>query len=263
MPGVTYEVKVTNTLKTVTKNVTVVASVSANRSSAPVGESVTVTLRGFKAGEVVDVKLGSKLVINDKVVSSSGFGTASFVIPTMPGGYYALTGTGNKGSSASVNLKVAPSGWLDSGSPAPGAAVTIAYRGFKVGENIEMRFETQIGELVNTPTEAASSTGSGSDGITIPAAAIEGDRYLWLIGDQGSKVRITLAVGPAGLPEPTPTETATAAPTETVVVETPTEAPTEVPTDVPTEAPTETPVVETPTDVPTVEPTVEGSPAGV
>jgi subtilisin len=259
MPGGSYEVKVTNTLKTVTKKVTVAASISANRTSAPVGESVTVTLRGFKAGEVVDVKMGSKLVVNDKVVSSSGFGTASFVVPATPGGYYALAATGNKGSSASVNLKVAPSAWLDSGSPAPGAAVTIAYRGFKVGENIVMRFDAQDGAVANTPTETASSTGSGSDGISIPAASAEGNRYLWLIGDQGSKVRITLTIGPAGLPEPTPTETATAAPTETVVVETPTEAPTEIPTDIPTE----TPVPETPTEGPTEEPTVEGSPAGV
>jgi hypothetical protein len=240
-----------------------VASISANRTSAPVGESVTVTLRGFKAGEIVDVKLGSRLVVNDKVVSSTGSGTASFVIPTVPGGTYALTGTGNKGSSASVSLRVAPSAWVESGSPAPGASVQIAYRGFKAGEDIVMRFDTQDGAVANTPTETTSSSGSGRDGITIPGGSPEGNRYLWVIGDQGSKVRITLTIDGAALPEPTATETAPAIPTETAVVETPTDVPTETPvietpTEVPTEVPTETPT----TAAPTEEPTVEGSPTG-
>lgn len=280
----TYKAAVSNGLKSVSKNVKIVSSLTLSRTSAPVGETVTITMRGFGKGEIVSLKFGSKS-LGSKTMTSNGYGTLSFTIPTTTGGYYAVTATGNQGHTVSTSLKVIGSAWVSSGTPKPGAAVTIAYRGFKAGEHITMKLDTQSGTVVNTLPETASSTGSGSDGVKIPAATSEGGHYLWLIGDKGTKVRILLGVVAAEAPTPTQTPTATVTaeptetpeptvvsptettppelPTETPTVELPTETPTvELPTETPTaEAPTETPTaVVPPTDVPTEAPVVEASP---
>ena len=266
MPAGTYEATVTNGLKTVTKNVKIVSSISVNRTSAPVGETVTVTLRGFGKGETVTIKFGSK-TMGTKTVSSSGYGQFSFMVPTTPGGNYAVTGAGPT-NSASVNLKVAGSAWLRSGTPTPGSTVYVSYRGFKSGEVIQYLYDSQSGPMINTPTEIASTSGSGDDSITIPAVSTTGNHYVWLIGDQGTKVRISLSISAAEQPEPTataaPTETATPEPTVDAPTQTPepsVEAPTETATPEPTvEVPTETPTVEVPTETP-VPSGADGTPA--
>ena len=259
MPGGTYKATISNGLKSVSKSVKVLSVITSDHTSAPVGETVNITLSGFGANDLVDVKLGTRTVVNDLVVSTGGAGGTSFVVPTMPGGYYSLAAKGTSGKSASVTLKVAPSAYLYSGAPAPGSSVSVAYRGFKAGENIVYRIDTQSGDVINTPTETASSTGSGVDTITIPDDGNTGLRYVWVMGDQGSKVRISLTVNPAELPEPT--ATATQEPSGTPVVESPTAIPSDTPVvETPTEAPTETPVAETPTEVPTELPTTEASP---
>ena len=260
MPAGTYQATVSNGLKTVTKNVKIVSSISVNRTSAPVGETATVTLRGFGKGETVTIKFGSK-TMGTKTVSSSGYGQFSFVIPTTTGGNYAVTGTGPT-NSASVNLKVAGSAWLRSGSPAPGSTVYVSYRGFKSGEVIQYLYDSQSGPIINTPTEIASTSGSGDDSITIPALSTIENHYVWLIGDQGTRVRISLSISAAEQPEPTatvePTETATPEPT----VDTPTQTP-EPSVEVPTETPTPEPTVEVPTETPTAEiPTETPVPSG-
>jgi hypothetical protein len=266
MPAGTYKATVTNGLKAVSRNVKVVSSVSVNRSSAPIGETVTVTLRGFGRGETVTVKFGSK-VVGTKTVSTNGYGTLSFVVPATIGGYSAVTGTGSLGNSASVNLKVIGSAYVRTGTPAPGATVYISYRGFKAGESVQYLYDTQTGPVINTTPEIASSTGSGDDSVKIPSDSSTGSHYVWLIGDQGTRVRIALSVGAAQAPEPTATATAEptqpASPEPTVEVpaspEPSVEAPTETPTPEPTvEAPTETPTPEAPTATPG---SSEGSPA--
>jgi subtilisin family serine protease len=266
MPAGTYSATVTNGLKTLSRNVKVVSSVSVNRSSAPIGETITVTLRGFGNGETVTVKHGSR-VVGTKTVSSSGYGTLSFVVPASTGGYYAVTGTGSVGNSASVNLKVIGSAYLRTGTPAPGATVYISYRGFKAGESVQYLYDTQSGPVINTTPEIASSTGSGDDSVRIPSDSSIDSHYVWLIGDQGTKVRIALSIGAAQAPEPTATATAEptqpASPEPTIeapaspepTLETPTETPIPEPT---VEPPTETPVTEAPTATPAVS---EGSPA--
>ena len=255
MQGGTYKVEVTNGQKTITKNVKVATTITLSPTSGPVDANVSVTFRGFKSGETVDIRINGRTVINDKAMSSTGSGSASFTLPAMPRATYTVTATGNKGSSTSAKFSVKQSAWVSSGAPSPNANLTVSYRGFKAGEIVTFRYNTQDGALINTPAEVASSTGSGSDTVTIPGTATTGASYVWVMGDQGTNVRVALTVSGAGLPTPEPT--ATAEPTEIptdVPTEEPTEAPTEVPTEVPTQVPTEQPT-EVPTDVPTEQPT--------
>jgi hypothetical protein len=189
------------------------------------------------------------------------------MIPTTPGGNYSVTGAGPS-NNASVNLKVAGSAWLRSGTPTPGATAYVSYRGFKSGEVIQYLYDSQSGPVINTPTEIASTSGSGDDSIKIPVDSTIGNHYVWLMGDQGTRVRISLSVLAAEQPEPTPTAEPTEIATPEPTVDTPTQTPepsVEVPTETPApeptvEGPTETPTAEIPTETP-VPDGAEGSPA--
>ena len=196
----------------------------------------------------------------------------------------SIRARGNEGNSDAIAFKVAPTASIQDGAvPAPNALVPIGYVGFKAGEVITFHYDSQTSPAINTPTETASSTGSGIDSVRIPSDSAPGAHYVWIIGNQGTKVRMPLSVSaaeapeptatataePTGTPEPTvdvptetpeptaevPTKTATPeAPTETPTVEQPTEVPpTEVPTETPTELPTETPTTEPPTATATEE----------
>lgn len=262
MAAGTYEATVSNGLKSVSKNVKIVSSLSLGRASAPVGETVTITLRGFGKGEVVSLKVGSK-GIGSKTVSSNGYGTVSFQVPTMAGGSYTIVGAGNKGHTASASFKVLGSGGVYSGTREPGALITIAYRGFKAGESIAIKYDSQSGSIINSLPEIASSTGSGSDSARIPDTSSAGNHYVWLMGDKGTRIRILIGVSSADDPRPTATAsvTATAEPTGTPepTVDSPVEPATpEPPTETPTVGPSpETPTVEIPTETPTPEPPTE------
>jgi hypothetical protein len=123
---------------------------------------------------------------------------------------------------------------------------------------IQYRYDTQSGPVINTPTEIASSTGSGDDSVKIPASSSTGNHYVWLIGDQGTKVRIALSVGAAQ--EPEPTATATEEPTQPASPEPTIEVPASPEPTV--ETPTETPIPEPTVELPTATPAAsEGSPA--
>jgi subtilisin family serine protease len=264
----TYKATVSNGLKSASKNVRIVPSIDRNRSSAPIGETVVITLRGFGANEAVTVEFDGRDV-GSTTVSGDGFGQVSFQVPASVGGWHMVTADGSQGSAEQIALKVAPSAYPDpdGAEPEAGNRIRIYYRGFKAGEVIEFRWGTQSGGVINSPTELASSTGSGSDSIGIPESATAGGHYVWLMGSMGTRVRILLAVSAASEPDPTatPTESATAEPTGTAeasptpTTEVPTETGTpETPTETPpTEVPTETPVFEVPTETPTPAPPTE------
>jgi subtilisin len=269
----TYKATVSNGLKSVSKNVRIVPSIDRNRSSAPIGETVIITLRGFGAGETVSVEFDNRAQ-GSTTVSSHGYGQVAFQIPASIGGWHLVTAEGNQGHNEAIEIRVSASAFVDEGIPAPGRLVRIAYRGFKSGEVITFKYDTQDGPVINSPTETASSTGSGSDSVRIPADSGTGNHYVWLIGNQGTKVRIALSVSAAEAPEPTDTATATATATAEPsgtpepIVDTPTSTPEPTvgdPTATATgEPPTETPIVETPTETPPIEvptetPTTEAS----
>ena len=76
----------------------------------------------------------------------------------------------------------------------------------------------------------ASSTGSGSVAVRIPAGASQGPHDLWLVGGLGTTVQLPLSISAAEVPTPIATPTSAVEPTATVPAETPTvETPTETP----------------------------------
>ena len=167
MPAGTYQATVSNGPKMVTKNVKIVSSISVNRTSAPVGETVTVTLRGFGKGETVTIKFGSK-TMGTKTVSSSG--VRPVLVRDSDDHRRELRGDGDRTNEQRPrSIEGRRQRLVAIGSPAPGSTVYVSYRGFKSGEVIQYLYDSQSGPIINTPTEIASTSGSGDDSITIPA----------------------------------------------------------------------------------------------
>jgi hypothetical protein len=194
---------------TASRTYTVQPSLQLIPQSGKPGATIRVSLRGFKAGEVVAIKLeGQSTPVKKITVSSTGSANAtssnSFKIPTSYDSYdYQVTAIGQtSGVSAFRTLSVL----LPSGAKAPAPT------------------PTSVPEDTATPTE------------TPPAVASP---------EETENPQLTAT--PTSTAVPTETETAVATATE-VATETPTDTPTETSTIPPTEIPTLTPApTETPT----------------
>ena len=83
----TYKATASNGLKSVSKDVKVVSSMSLNRQSAPAQETVVVTLHGFGSGETVLVEFDGR-DMGTTTVTSKGYGQVSFLVPFSVGGWH-------------------------------------------------------------------------------------------------------------------------------------------------------------------------------
>ena len=263
MPAMTagwHDLTVSTGQRTLTRRIKVAPLIRLETTSGPVGQSVTVRLRGFGSGESIvlwfDTGAGTRSVARVTASIKTGSVNARLVVPASTNGSHRVTAAGDGGNSTFTSFRTNESAYISAGTPAPERLVRVQVRGFGAGELVNARFDSQDGEPLGSLT--ASATGSGSIAVRIPAGASDGSHYLWLIGDQGNQVRLPLTVSGAEEPTPTASPTATSTPTETPGTETPTVEPTleptiPSPTEIPTEVlPTETATVEIPTETPTI-----------
>jgi hypothetical protein len=182
---------------------TVQPSLLLSPSSGKPGATIQVSLRGFQAGETVDIKLeGRSGPVKQIEVSSSGSAIASsstaFKIPTSyDPGDYQVTATGQ---SSHVNAFRTLSVLLPTGATAPSPTPTTTV----------------------SPTESATEVASPEETVVATETATEAPTDV-----------------PTDTPTAAPTETETATPTDTPTeTETPTETPAETATPSPTVTPT-------------------------
>jgi hypothetical protein len=231
-------------------------------TSGVVGSTVNAQLRGFGGGESVLVSFDTGDGVRSLVratTSSTGSADVSFVVPASSRGKHRVSAAGSLGNGTYTSYFIRQSAFISAGTPEAGRLVRVQVRGFVGGEVAEARFDAPEATALGSVT--VSATGSGSVAVRIPADASEGPHDLWLIGSQGTAVRLPLTVATAAIPTPTATATSTVEPSATISDETPTvESSTETP--VPTETatteiPTETATAVVPTETPT--PAPEGS----
>jgi subtilisin len=257
LPYGKYEIRVTNHQKVLKDRILIRPSVTLSSSTGRVGDTVTVTLRGYGAGQSVLVTFDSGAGIRSVVrlrASSTGAATGAFVVPPSTRGSHKVTGADDSGHTTYTRFETLPS--LVAESPvAADATSAVTLRGFMAGEVVELRWGSSTGSVLNTKVVTAS--GSGATTVLIPVGAADGKHSLWAVGNLGSAVRVTVTTFTAA-EEPTRTPTATASPTveATATAEPPTAATTETAT---SEPPTSTP--EPATETPTVASGSESTPA--
>jgi hypothetical protein len=149
----------------------VTPKITVNKTSGPVGTSITVSGTGFTPGESgIVIMLGGKAVGPVVSASSSGTWSAQFEIPTMPGGTNLVDAYGSTTSASAVSdlsFQITPTVTISPSSAAPGSTVAVEGNGFVANETVTVSYDST--DML--PTFKAGSDGTWSTRITIPAGA--------------------------------------------------------------------------------------------
>jgi subtilisin family serine protease len=272
----THTITTTCEGRSFSSSLSVQPTIKLTPASSPVDDTVTVSLRGFRAGESVLITFDTGPGLRKPVritTSPTGAANGSFEVPSSVGGSRTVTADGNRGTEISTEFSVQPTVRLSDRSLEEGQPAVLNLRGFRAGEVVEFRWDSIGGDLLGTKTTTA--TGSGTATVNLPNGASEGSHKIYAVGNQGTTRQVSLSVSAALDPTPSPTETATPEPTATeelpaspepVVTETtsPTEPASPEPeitetVEAPTETPTATPTIEPPTATATVQAPTETS----
>ncbi|MDQ2684091.1 MAG: S8 family serine peptidase [Chloroflexota bacterium] len=242
-----YPVTVSTGQRTVKDTLRIRPTVRLSITAGPVGETVQARLRGFGASEsvllTIDTGAGSRSLVRVTTSAATGSANVTFDIPASTDGKHRVDAVGNKGTSAYTYYVTRPSAYVSAGTPQPDRLVRLQMYGYSGGETVQARFDTQGGEDLGSVT--LSATGSGSISVRIPANTSAGSHFVWLVGDDGNRIRVPLAVSQADEPDPLATATLTATATATSEATEPD----------PVETSTGTVVPDEPTATETLEPT--------
>jgi len=210
--------------------------VRVSPTAGGVGNSVSVSLKGFLGGESVLITFDAGSAIRRPVrvtTSPSGAASAVFAVQASVGGARDVIAVGSRGTTAATTFTVKPTVQISDPSLAGQQSAELIVRGYDAGEVVTFRWDSAEGPALGT--KHMSLTGSGIAVVALPADATTGTHRLYAVGNGGHTASVRLSVTVAEEPA-TPTATATIAPPEG----SPTEAASPEPV-------TETPVVETPT----------------
>lgn len=153
---------------------TIRPQVRLSPATVTVEQVVSLSFRGYAAGESISLTLDkSSKVVKTIKASSTGNASTSIKMPATPGGSHTVNGKGTTGSTDSATLKVIPSLTLIPTSGVTGANIRVHIRGFAKDERIELqwRFPDQTASL---GFATASSTGSVNTTFTVPRSATPG-----------------------------------------------------------------------------------------
>ena len=210
MPYGRYWVTASNHRKTLRDRILIRPLLTLDSTSGRVGDVVSVTLKGYGARESVLITFdtGASLRSVARVrASSSGVATTTFIVPPSTRGSHRVTGTDDSGHSTRASFETRPS--VNAESPvAAGDYSDVGLLGFRSGEVVEFHWGSATGSILRT--KVVTATGSGFVRVPIPEATTDGRHSLWAIGDQGT--RVLVSVHTFGAAEE-PTATATATPT--------------------------------------------------
>lgn len=139
-----------------------------SQDTAKVGDTVSLTLRGYAKGESIAIALDSTShTLLTVTASGSGSASGKIVVPATVGGRHKLIGLGTTGSQSTASLTVVRS---VSFSPAHGPAassIRVAVRGFSKGERVELLW-IEPGLSRSLAIVTMSSTGSANVTVTVP-----------------------------------------------------------------------------------------------
>jgi hypothetical protein len=172
-----HEVEVTGTTTgPVAAAYTVVPSVALSPGSGAVGTKVTVTLRGYGAGEAVDVRwfdtATASAVVGAVSTSALGSATTTFVVPDAARGAHATTGVGSGGNQASAAFTVSPSLTFTPTTAAVGDTVTATLHGFAEAEAVTVKWYDATANSTAAASATAAADGSATAAFAVPAATI-------------------------------------------------------------------------------------------
>ncbi|CAN5540244.1 hypothetical protein BH23CHL2_BH23CHL2_09120 [soil metagenome] len=146
---------------------TVLPGISLSKTSGAVGSYISATVRGYAAGETVNLIWhdgASSTVIKAGTASSTGRAFISFAVPEASGGTYTIEAVGlSSNSSSTAEFTVTIGVKLSPTVGKVGASLTVTVSGFEAGETVDISWD---GQTMGTVT--ASQSGSASLSTTVP-----------------------------------------------------------------------------------------------
>jgi subtilisin family serine protease len=144
-------------------------------SPVAAGAYSSVTLRGFMAGETVDLRWGSSTggVLRTKVVTASGSGATTVLIPaTSTDGKHSLWAVGDQGTAARVTVSTFAVASEPSPSPSSSSTATAAPSETPAEQASPTETATPA-EPTSTPTETPSQTATAAPTETPTATIVD------------------------------------------------------------------------------------------
>jgi hypothetical protein len=150
---------------------TIAPTLTANKSTAPPGTSVTINGSGFSSGETgVTVTYDGQPIGFPVVANATGAWTANFVVPASAAGVHIISAYGTSTMATSVpniNFSIGSGITINKTSGPPGSSVTITGSGFAANETgITITYDSQV--VAQAP--AANATGAWTATFAIPAS---------------------------------------------------------------------------------------------
>ena len=159
---------------------TVVTSMVMTPASGVVGTPLTLTLKGYGAGENLDIKwyentAGASSVIMSVTASDTGSATVILNVPPTPNGVHRLEVIGTTTASSTYGFfNVTASLNLSPAAGPAGTTVTATLAGYKPGQTVDIKWYTNSYTTTTVTSVVIDANGSASIPFTVPAGATAG-----------------------------------------------------------------------------------------
>jgi hypothetical protein len=148
---------------------TVTGEISLDKAAGIVGDTIIMTGNTFAAHEQgITILFGGEAVATDIRANSDGEWQASFQIPEMPGGEYAVTADGEhtrKEDIGELSFEIVPDIVLSACEVHVGMEVSVAGRGFAAGDDVDIMYDG-----CEVTTAGADESGSFETSFFVPVS---------------------------------------------------------------------------------------------
>jgi subtilisin len=183
-----------------TASFTVTQSLTASITVGTVGSSLTVTGKGYAAGEAVNINWfegAASSVVTTANSGGNGTVTATFTVPDSSKGAHTVTGSGSSGNLASAAYTVNSSVTDLPTTATVGSPLTATAHGFAAGETVSFKWYDTTTELTVLASVPASATGLATLNVPTPAA-FKGSHQFDVIGStSGAKITKFVTINPS------------------------------------------------------------------
>ena len=192
----------------VTTNFTVASSMSISATSGKVGNSVTLTFRGYGASELVNVNWfatsSSSTVVATTTSSATGNASATFNVPDTTSGSHDVQGVGStSGTSVTRSYTVAPSLALSPATGSTSSSTMVTMTGYGANESITVNWFSTTTTSVIAGTVTAGADGSATLVYTIPVAVSGAHKVQGVSATSGTSVFANFTIVPTATISPT------------------------------------------------------------
>ena len=200
LPAGTHEVRISDGTNTAMATFEISATASLSKSAGYVGEEVTVTGTGFRAGRPVAITFDNKQVATATVGTDGSF-SATFTVPAhLTGTYLVRITDGTNLISASFAIETSASISATSGDV--GTKLTVSGNGFVAGKTAAVNYD---GTRVASATVATDGTFSAS--FKVPASTAGTHTITVTDGTNTQQFTFTMESNPPDEPKPLTPET--------------------------------------------------------